>query len=288
MTRWCLKLFSLDLEENMMSQPILTTPTYLQQQREKPKWVDEEAEAMLACLPKRTPVFHYQSMPKMEAAAHTVNDSWYCVFVEVPERICDDKREKVKIGRIQHYPKAKIIIAKMPGKSHEIAAHLVAVSIYDQMRDCRMRLWGNLKETGSVLLDGKEPDVSLQPTLLPPGRSEIWPTLVVEAGRSESHAALERDAHWWRCHPNGAVGVVITIKVSKTKITIKRYDPAGLQDDILIKRGRRQNATVTVTGGPLTIPFADLFLRQPVGAQSDFVLDAAELEEWAREIWLEF
>lgn len=66
---------------------------------------DSEAEVALACLPKETCVFQYESMSQMEAAAHGVADAdvdvdegGYCVFINVPESIVGRDREAVEIG----------------------------------------------------------------------------------------------------------------------------------------------------------------------------------------------
>lgn len=39
-----------------------------------------------------------------------------------------------------------------------------------------------------------------------------------------------------------------------------------------------------IAGGPLTIPFADLFLRAPVRNQGDIIFNNTEFEEWSKNV----
>lgn len=45
---------------------------------------------------------------------------------------------------------------------------------------------------------------------------------------------------------------------------------------------------LSLTGGPLRIPFRDLFLKDPVGDQGDLIFQQSDLEEWAEAIWKHF
>lgn len=81
--------------------------------------------------------------------------------------------------------------------------------------------------------------------------------------------------------------VVITIKVSKAMVAVRRWDEhAVLKEDIVVTRD--EQGSITVTGGPLRIPFRDLFLKDPVGDQGDLIFQQSDLEEWAEAIWKHF
>jgi hypothetical protein len=66
-----------------------------------------------------------------------------------------------------------------------------------------MRLDSELLDIGAARVDDhpfkKEPDESWIPCTLPAGRTDKWPSLVVESGFSETLRQLQRDAEWWLC-----------------------------------------------------------------------------------------
>lgn len=267
-----------------------TVHTYLPQQHDGPRqFKDSEAAAALTRLPPDTPVYRYQSMPQMEATARTVdNESGLCVFLDVPERIVGDDRELLPFKTITFYPTSKTLIAKMPRRPHEVATEWLHDKIVgDILRDMGMRSISQLKSIGSATIDHKEADYTVQPKRLPRGRSRKWPSLVVETGFTETHGKLAADADWWLRQSNGDVKVVITIKVSKTKVTIRRWGgQAVLKQEIVMRKHNRRPATIT--GAPLRIPFRDLFLRDPVRNQGDLIFRQEDLEEWAEAIWEEY
>ncbi|EEP75878.1 predicted protein [Uncinocarpus reesii 1704] len=155
-----------------------------------------------------------------------------------------------------------------------------------------MRFNTYLVSIGSATIENKEPDYAVQPLNLPAGRTPKWPTLVVETGKSQSHHDLDRVARQWIQKSAGEVKVALTIKVSRTMVTIRRYGRSGitraavLQTITVEKRG--QNSPVRVAGGPLIIPFIDLFLRTAVRNQADITFNDTELEEWANIVWKSF
>ncbi|KAL1960578.1 hypothetical protein VTO42DRAFT_7157 [Malbranchea cinnamomea] len=276
-----------DIALKMISQN-LESYLHLRQYESGERPGDSEAEVALACLPKETPVYRYESVSQMEGAAHTVRDGGYCVFVDVPQRVVTRDREAVRIGRISYYSESKVLIARMPSEPHEVATGWLNDAIHDSLGEMGMRFRTYLVSKGSALVEYKEPDLSLRPRNLPPGRSGKWPTLVVETGYTESHRRLDNDARWWIQKSNGRVKVVITVKVSRTKVTIKRYGRLGrTRASILqiVTMARRGQQPIHITGSPLRIPFHDVFLREPVGNQGDFVYTQSELDEWANLIW---
>ncbi|CAH0001149.1 unnamed protein product [Clonostachys byssicola] len=123
-------------------------------------------------------------------------------------------------------------------------------------------------------------------------QDRAWPTLVIEAGYSQSLEALRRELKWWFSESNHKVKVVLLVKIhppSRQEITIEMWrerlperrsgpmtlralaDNSGLsphlQQTINITRVSDADPLLAesyrVTGGALRLEFADLFDRQP-------------------------
>ncbi|KAM5429333.1 hypothetical protein McanMca71_002982 [Microsporum canis] len=229
----------------------------------------------------------------MEAAACSVNDGsgGYCVFHDVAESlILLDGRQGIK--KREYFPMSKILIAEMVTKPHEVATGWLQDEISTEISSMGMRFHAYLMSIGSAAIEHKEPDYAVQPLNLPAGRTPKWPTLVVKTGKSQRHSDLDRVAKQWIQKSAGDVKVVLTVQVSRTKLTVRRYGRSGitgaavLQTITVEKRG--QKSPVRITGGPLIIPFTDLFLRTAVGNQADIIFNNTELEEWANFVWKTF
>jgi hypothetical protein len=67
--------------------------------------------------------------------------------------------------------------------------------------------------------DGKEGDTSFKPKRTRPQHG-AWPSIVIEAGASES-ALLEFDAHWWLRESAGQVTIVVLIKIIRSPRSIR-------------------------------------------------------------------
>jgi hypothetical protein len=156
----------------------------------------------------------------------------------------------------------------------------------------------------------KEGDTSFKP------RSRDYeadlPTIVIEAGLSESLAMLKCDANWWLVNPgrNGGkvmIVVIISIKLKDKSLRIEKWEnalaparrntranpapPIPIPIPTLIQQVTiRPNATgaITpneVTGAPLVLHFEKIFLRQPIAPQTDFTFTANELADFATDFW---
>lgn len=136
-----------------------------------------------------------------------------------------------------------------------------------------------------------------------------WPTLVIEAGDSESLSELHVDMRWWFAISDHQVKIVILAKFDHAQHTIflEKWEEVPLcaprpgatttrhaaalqpvrQQSITITQNATTNpATYLVTSGPLVLSFRLLFLRAPGPLQEDFVISVAELEAYARQVWL--
>ncbi|KAJ5188007.1 hypothetical protein N7491_004329 [Penicillium cf. griseofulvum] len=138
----------------------------------------------------------------------------------------------------------------------------------------------------------KEPDAAWGPRR-PPSGSPRRPTVVVETAISEMHAKLLRDVGQGLDPVGGLAKVVLAIKADRRKprITIERwqYDSAkaeieNIQTIEIIESS--EGDEVTVTGGPLLIPFHLFFLRPAEPPREDDILiDEQELRDIAQLIW---
>lgn len=130
----------------------------------------------------------------------------------------------------------------------------------------------------------KNPDLSYIPERAPRGRSDDWPTIVVEVASTETQSKLITDVRFWFGESNGDVNMVTTLTIhqQKPEITIDTWE---LQNDrpqrtqhLTISKHKNQQR-ITVSGGSLIIPFESLFLRPPsISRETDIDIDAKKLE----------
>lgn len=247
--------------------------TYLQRcQGQVRRRLDSEAEAALACLPKQTKVFQYESASQMEAAANNVDaaEGGYSVFLNVPKGGDGPDQELVSIGRTSYFPASRILISRMLTIVHHIAVSWFDYAILSKVIGLGMSWEGELECLGAATVRGihKQPDLRLQPVNLPAGRSDEWPTLVVEVGNSKSQTSLDLKTRRWLQASNGDVEIVIT-KITRTRFTVRRWALAGrtrahptiMQTISITRRSQQDQRPSRITGSLLTTPFVDLFLR---------------------------
>jgi hypothetical protein len=138
-----------------------------------------------------------------------------------------------------------------------------------------------------------------------------WPTLVIEAGDSESLNRLHEDMRWWFLASNHDVKIVILAKFDHRRqhILLEKWEevvshPQGvltrrravlqqqnglapiLRQTITIIRDTTTNpASYGVHRGALVLSFKLLFLRDPRDGERDVLLSVHELQEYAVRIW---
>ena len=143
-------------------------------------------------------------------------------------------------------------------------------------------------------------------------RQDDWPTIVFEAGLSESLTDLRRDAQWWLANSRGEVKIVIIISIVKAEKSlwieqwnISSFDrpgpatraflnvipvPTKIQELTVIQNPSIPHLPGTipiyaVTGAPLILEFEKLLLRAPVPPEGNVILTEADLQAWAEEFW---
>jgi hypothetical protein len=137
--------------------------------------------------------------------------------------------------------------------------------------------------------------------------ADDFPTLVIEAGYTQSWSSLKDKARWWFRASRYDVKIILLVKMNRSsgQIIIEKWKgmPAPRPgattwsqaqqllptrvDSIRITQVPGTNpATYNVTG-PLRLEFVDLFLRQPVEArgEDDVVLSIEDLQEYADAVW---
>lgn len=198
-------------------------------------------------------------------------------------------------GSSQH-----LLLVRMPvSRTHEIAARVFDRLLFDCLKP--MDLDHSLQSFGSATCEAengsvKQPDCQFLPARLPQARTKKWPSVVVEAGFSESSSSkLMSDARFWLFESHGDVKMVITIKIdlSSPNIVLESWELVNVKDrvkrqDVMISID--QNNSIYLRGQTFTISFDKLFLRPPnmsIPKESNVSLDDAILEEFAKSIWRE-
>ncbi|CAG8144493.1 unnamed protein product [Penicillium salamii] len=156
---------------------------------------------------------------------------------------------------------------------------------------CDFTFGGATRQTNGMYR--KEPDSSFflgNPSAT--GGPVVWPSLVLEAGISESLPQLRADAQWWYANSGNRTKIVVLISTQSnlSDVVIEIWTEIANQSDHMT-RGRQshvlgctQTARYTNgvgTGLPLDIPFEDL-MRRPKRNQEEE--DPQLTLEWVK--WL--
>ncbi|RYP37368.1 hypothetical protein DL768_010882 [Monosporascus sp. mg162] len=137
-----------------------------------------------------------------------------------------------------------------------------------------------------------------------------WPTLVIEAGYSQSLAGLHADMRWWFSTSNHDVKIVILAKLDRRQheIILERWEedaaPARLGATTTRRAARaaglqpvlRQRITISrneatdpvsydVSRRALVLRFELLFLRNPGPQEEDIIIGIPELQHYAMMVW---
>ncbi|KAF9238426.1 hypothetical protein DTO013E5_10091 [Penicillium roqueforti] len=186
------------------------------------------------------------------------------------------------------------LIVTIPGRPHDALVgelHLVMAVSLANMRRTEWSLTTARVEGG---ICAKEPDGSWIPRELPPGRSEKWPTVILEVGVSEAKKKLRADADWWLANSEGQVHVVITIAVSRTVPEVT-FETVVLEQPPTYIMGQRRYVTqvrqsIVVfrpPGGPITaVPdISPLIITLQQVPETDPVIPIPSLESIASAAW---
>ncbi|KAK3353226.1 hypothetical protein B0T25DRAFT_205830 [Lasiosphaeria hispida] len=230
-------------------------------------------------------------------------------FTEI-ESTRENQRRKF---RFRYYDSnSRILIITITTGLHEQLHKPLYNEYVGQVRDMGLsKSWKDIASAGLSAQGysgrrGKEGDSTGGPK---PERATkgAWPTLVIEAGVSETLGELHLDMQRWFSMSNHEVNIVLLAKFDDTKILLEKWE-----EEMPVRPGAtttrrslqhpepvlRQSITITqntttnpisynVTRGALLLSFRLLFLRDPGPGEGDFVIGVQELEEYAENVWVE-
>ncbi|KAK4461132.1 hypothetical protein QBC42DRAFT_270873 [Cladorrhinum samala] len=230
-------------------------------------------------------------------------------FAEI-EREREKRRRKFRLRR--YSSESQILIITLPSALHE-ALHL---SIYRQFEK---KLIQNNQDDGWVQRgsttfrvshghpggDIGEGDSTGSPR--PERNKNDWPTLVIEAGDSESLGELRNDMRWWFSMSDHQVKIVLLAKFDHacSVIILEKWEEeaqacqgttttrsfaAALRPILRQSITIAQNTTTDpisykVARGALILSFRLLFLRDPGPGEADFGFSVQDLQHYAACVW---
>ncbi|KAH8910104.1 hypothetical protein BR93DRAFT_459774 [Coniochaeta sp. PMI_546] len=258
------------------------------------------------------PTIQFTSIKKLCQVIYQVSGDFLIVQNVSPtdfEQISNRERRGFRVRR--YYPDKKLLIIVIPTQLHE-ALHLgIFQRVGVQLGQRAPATWNPLGSTtfrsrGHPGGDGGEGDSAGGPVTARSHKG-AWPTLVIEAGVSESLGALQADMRWWFSASDHQVKIVVLVKFNhlRQEIRIERWEeehqtrsgatttrraaasPAVqpvIQQEIKIIRDLATDS-YNVTRSALLLKFRLLFLRDPGPGEGDIVISIADLQEYARIVW---
>lgn len=199
-----------------------------------------------------------------------------------------------------YYPHLGLLVVKMKTKTHEAAHNKLNEVLIVKLAGMGHAERG-LHETGSAEIKtpsrNKHGDQEYQPEQLPRGRSDHWPTVVIESGYTDSRTTLQKNAQWWLSESKGDVNGVITACIHEKKYEII-FD-LWVASDLQTKSGTMAidtkhsvklsktgaDAETQAAGAPLILPFESLLLRPPTAPETDVEFMEEDLKYVAESVW---
>jgi hypothetical protein len=147
----------------------------------------------------------------------------------------------------------------------------------------------------------KEGDSAFKPGSMRPLETD-WPTIVIEAGWSESITKLREDARRWLENSRGEIKIVVLISIGRKrgtrKMVIEKWENGPVPPNrpltgsntthipTKIQAIKIDSNANTVNGAPLILEFRKIFLRQAVAPlEHDFTFTAQYLSTYATNFW---
>lgn len=206
----------------------------------------------------------------------------------------------------RYYAESQILLVAIPTHAHEML-HRILYEKFHEKIPTRENTWRTKAATTFRRgRDRGEGDSTGGP--IPERRGhDKWPTLVIEAGVSESLAQLRLDMPWWFAASNHDVKIVLLAKLdsSQRMITLEKWveEPVAarpgatttrrsdaprpiLQQVITIHRNEATSPiSYNVTRGALVLEFGLLFLRSPEEGEGDIIISVSDLQRYAECVW---
>jgi hypothetical protein len=200
-----------------------------------------------------------------------------------------------------------ILIITIPTMAHE----RLHMNLYEQIRDSMTAMGVNQQWAGIAATEYRDPDDGKSegdssggpiPARL---RKGSWPTLMIEAGYSESMVRLREDMYWWFSASDHQVKIVLLAKFyhegQRKRIVLEKWVETAeretrrnpvrptLMQTITMNEGPLDQATgnpsYVVNGGPLLLEFRLLFLRAAGPGEADIIVTVQQLEAYAAIVW---
>ncbi|KAJ2990493.1 hypothetical protein NUW58_g2918 [Xylaria curta] len=178
------------------------------------------------------PTIRFTNVKELLQATNRVSGDCLVVTDVLPADFDEINRQERRLFRLRRYhANTGILILTIPGDLHE-ALHLQLYRRYDHklIRNGQEESWRPIGSTtfrpqGDPRGDGGEGDSSGGPK---PARNYkgAWPTLVIQAGDSESLGALQDDMRWWFSASDHQVNIVLLTKFDhpNQRIIIERWE----------------------------------------------------------------
>jgi hypothetical protein len=240
------------------------------------------------------------------------NENQYLSFSHVSSK----KFESIETHRLElgcgvsftYFADIETMIVKLPSEAHE-RAHQTLGQRIQHITITPMRLgleeFTGLGATKYVGADAstKEGDSSWKNLRTRPNKGD-WPTLVIEAGMSESLPRLRTDARWWIEHSAGKVNIVLLVWIRPTVKTVKiekwvsgpapvtRSSPRlALTNTLPIQTAEitinQSNTPSVIVGAPLRLEFDKLFDRPAnLLLEQDVMFTSQDLDDWVKWLWV--
>ncbi|EAW12241.1 uncharacterized protein ACLA_062040 [Aspergillus clavatus NRRL 1] len=228
----------------------------------------------------------------------TRTTSQYIVF-DIDERtyahdICESNTNRLSELVVSYSPFERLALVKITTAAQQ-QAHMGIASKMIQALTGMDKANHSLHMIGSAQIRtpsrSKRADQEFQPRKLPPGRERKWPTLVVEAGYSNSKPKLESDVAWWFEESGGEVKTALVIAIDRPRrmIIIEKWEstdqtkPPTVQQQVIILRNEVE--TANITNAPLVLSYKNLFLKLPGEYESNIDFTEKDLQNIAEKIW---
>lgn len=109
---------------------------------------------------------------------------------------------------------------------------------------------------------------------------------MIESGLSESLSDFQGDAAFWLTSSGGDMNIVLLISIcaGEREYTVEKWELIK-QASMCLQEIRVHLDCNTVVGAPLRFSFDKIFLRAPVGQETDIVFTDQKLLKWGQRVW---
>jgi len=236
-----------------------------------------------------------------ERLQNETSHNQYIGFVKVTSDAMKDIENDRQRGNIPKYTRfhyeeidETLIIKLMPSTVHEYSHRQLSERTMIQIISTMGIDTDTLEPLGSARFKAPHSSKEADSCFLPESRNPKtdWPTLVFEAGVSESLTRLQVDARWWLSNSNDEVKIVILIAINTSvpSIVVQKWQMAKAEQRGVTTVIPQQTQELLITpnsldGAPLILEFEKVFLRPPVAPEEDIVFTAPLLTKWATKVW---